>query len=248
MDQASDIPTRRRIDAISAIMVVATVASLLGTAWLRARRPPENEPPAVGALAPPLRLLDLETSEPLVLIGLRGKVAWVVFWSADSPSGRSSLAAIEHAWGQLKARRKFALVVAAVEAGNPDGVRATVAESGVKLPVYLASAETLQRYGAERADPPLHVLIDADGRIAAMARGSGSHTIERIADQARRLLDELGPLGETRFAAAKRRPRRSHQDPATLLGALRSREEPPFRWYQLLWSESGRSAMIKSKP
>ena len=66
MDEASDIRTKRRIDGITALMVVVTVASLLGAAWLQSRRRPQNEPPAVGALAPPLRLLDLETSEPIV--------------------------------------------------------------------------------------------------------------------------------------------------------------------------------------
>ena len=43
------------------------------------------------------------------------------------------------------------------------------------------------------ADPPLNVLIDADGRIATIARGTSPQTIERIAEQARKLLDELGP-------------------------------------------------------
>ena len=87
MQEANDVPTKRRIDGVTAIMIVVTVASLLGTVWLRTWRQPRDEPPAVGALAPPLRLLDLETLEPVVLVGVRGKVVWVVFWSADSASG-----------------------------------------------------------------------------------------------------------------------------------------------------------------
>jgi hypothetical protein len=201
MDEASDIPTKRRIDGITAIMLVVTVASLLGAAWLRTRRLPKNEPPAVGGLAPPLRLLDLATLEPVVLVGLRGKVVWVVFWSADSRSSGSSLAAIEAAWNTLKAHGRFAMVAAAVDAADPGRVRTATAESGVKLPVYLASTETSRRFGALQADPPLNVLIDADGRIVAIARGTSPATIERVAGQARRLLDELGPLDETRFAS-----------------------------------------------
>ena len=205
MDEARDIPTRRRIDGITATMIVVTVALLLGAAWLWTRRLPENEPPAVGKLAQLLRLLDLETSEPVILVGLRGKVIWVVFWSADSPAGRSSLAAIEPAWSALKAEKRFAMVAAAVEADHPDRVRAAVAESGVKLPVYLASPETRKRFGVLEADVPLHVLIDAEGRIGTLARGSSPQTIERIAGQARRLLDELGPVEDTRFASATSR-------------------------------------------
>jgi peroxiredoxin len=202
MDEASDIPSRRRIDGVTAVMIVVTVASLLGAAWLRTRRLRENEPPSVGALAPPLRLLDLETSEPIVLVGLRGKVVWVVFWAADSPSGGSSLAAIEPAWGSLKADGRFAMVVAAVEADHPDHARKAAAATGLKLPVYLASPETRRRFGALQADPPLNILIDADGCITTIARGTSPQTIERIADQARRMLDELGPLDGTRFASA----------------------------------------------
>jgi hypothetical protein len=136
----------------------------------------------VGAEAPPLRLTDPETSEPIVLVGLRDKVVWVVFWSAASPSGRSSLAELETASRRLRMHRRFAAVAAAV--------------------VYLAGPETRRRFHAESADPPLHVLIDAGGRILAMARGGGQPTIGRIAELARRRLDEIDPLGETRFALA----------------------------------------------
>jgi hypothetical protein len=202
MDEASDIPTKRRIDGVTAAMVAVTAVSLLGAAWLRTRRLPENQPPAVGGLAPPLRLLDLETSEPIVLVGLRGKVVWVVFWSADSTSGGSSLAAIEPAWSTLKAQGRFAMVAAAVEADNPARVRAVTAASGVKLPVYLASAETRRRFGVLQADPPFNILIDADGLIDTIARGTSPQTIDRIAGKATRLLDELGPLDSTRFASA----------------------------------------------
>jgi hypothetical protein len=187
-------------------MVIITAAALAGATWLRYRLWPASELPEIGALAPPIRLRDLDTSEPLVLAGLRGKVVWVVFWSADSSTGRSSLPALERVWRRLKAHRKFAMVAAAVEADKPRRVRDAVAESGVELTVYLASAETRRRYGAEQADPPLHALIDAEGRISAMARGAGRQTIERIAEAAQRQLDELDPLGNTRFAKQGSRP------------------------------------------
>lgn len=201
MDEASDIPTKRRIDGVTAIMIAVTAASLLGAAWLRTRRSTTDEPPAVGGLAPPLRLLDPETSEPLVLVGLRGKVVWVVFWSANSPSARSSLAAIEAAWHSLQTRGRFAMVPVAVETDDPDRVRTVAAASRVKLPIYLAGAESVRRFGAGDADPPLNVLIDAEGRIASIARGTSEQTMGRIASQARKMLEELGPADDTRFAS-----------------------------------------------
>src|SRR5438093_3405237 len=113
------IETRpRRIEAMSGLMSVITVAALIGAAWLRFGPSAGTEPLAVGAEAPPLRLLDLETSDSLVLVGLHGKVVWVVFWSAASSSGRSGLPELVAAWQGLKAHQRFALVTAAVETGD----------------------------------------------------------------------------------------------------------------------------------
>lgn len=201
MDEPSDRPRRRRPDPVTAIMMLVTATALLGAIWLKTKGTAVNEP-RVGAMAPPLRLLDMETSEPILLVGQRGKVVWAVFWSATSPSASSSLAAIERASVPLRARRRFAMVAAAVDTDQPARVRAAISESQVKLPVYLASAETLGRYTTGVGSAPLHVLIDAEGRISAIAREAGPQTIERIAGQAARLLDELGPLEDTRFASA----------------------------------------------
>ncbi len=147
-----------------------------------------------------MRLIDPETSEPVVLVGLNSKVVWVVFWSAAAPSGRSCLAELESATKRLRSHRSFAMVTAAIESDDPTAVRRAVEASGVNLPAYLAAPETRRRFRAEVADPPLHILIDAGGRVLAMARGDGP-TIGRIAEVARRRLEELDPVGETRFAA-----------------------------------------------
>jgi hypothetical protein len=74
---------------------------------------------------------------------------------------------------------------------------------------YRSTWPALRRCGGSvpgTAIPPLHVLIDEDGRILALARGAGRPTIARIADQARRRLAELDPLDHTRFAHAVPRP------------------------------------------
>ncbi len=194
---------RGRIDFASVAMAAVTVAALLGAAWYRSGASLRPTPLAVGDLAPPLHLLDLNTAEPLVLAGPRGNVVWVVFWSADSPAGRSSLALLERTWSQLKTHRRFTLVTAAAEADQSARVRAVVAQNAKKLPVYLADPDTRRHYGALRPDPPLHILIDTNGRIMALARGAGRQTIERFADLARSRLEELDPLGATRFASAR---------------------------------------------
>ena len=204
-DRTSPPPAGRRGHRV---MGVVTVTAVVGAAWVRygpgsSRQRPEVTDVSVGDVAPPLRLLDLKTSEPIVLIGLDDRVVWLVFWSAGSPTGRACLPELEAAWKGLRAHRRFAPVSAAVEAEDPAVVRAAVAAGGVDLPVYLAGPETRRQFHAQTADPPLHVVIDAGGQVLTMARHAGQATIDRIVKQVRRRLDELDPIGETRFAASE---------------------------------------------
>lgn len=191
-----------RIDWWTVFLGVATLTIVAATAWLRFGPSPRPEPPAVGSALPPLRLISLENAEPLLLLGPKGKVVWVVFWSAGSASGRECLPRLEDAWKRLRPHARFAMVAAAVDSSQPDHVRTTITGARSSLPVYLAPPETCRRFGVAGADPPLHLLIDPQGKIAALARGSGQDTIDRLASQARSWLDELDPLRNTRFAAA----------------------------------------------
>jgi hypothetical protein len=190
---------RRRIDGTAALVALATVVAL---SWLGWRFGPGRaaEPPGIGAVPPPLRLLDADTGEPLVLLGLKGKVVWVAFWSAASASGRSDLSALGRVWDRLKARSRFAMVAVAVDGDPPDRLREALAASRSRPPTYRATPETRRAFGATGRDLPIHLLIDETGRVAAVARGGGPDTLARLAEQAERRLDELNPLGDARFA------------------------------------------------
>jgi hypothetical protein len=189
-----------RLDRVSLLLAAATLAFVSGAAWLKFRAPAEPEPPTVGSTLPPLRLLNLETSEPLFLLGLKGKVIWLTFWSAGSPSGRAVLPRLEDAWRRLRSHGRFTLVAAAVDADHPEQVRGALKDIRASLPAYLATPETRRRFGADQADPPLHLLIDSDGRVAALVRGAGRETIDRLSGQVQGWLEELEPLGPIRFA------------------------------------------------
>jgi hypothetical protein len=200
MTEKTEVPRRPTIDWISALMATVTVAALLGAAWFRSGSFTTQRPLAVGDQAPLVQLVDLDSSEPMLLAGLKGKVVWIVFWSAKDPTAASSLAAIARASNPVRMHRRFTLVTAAVDSGEPDRVRAVANQSGAELPVYLATPDSVHRFAAEKADPPLNVLIDALGQVIAIARGAGQATLDRIALQAKRQLDELDPQGNTRFA------------------------------------------------
>jgi hypothetical protein len=189
-----------RVDRLSVVMAAITVLLVAGACYLRFGRAAGAEPPAIGEAMPPLRLLDLQTSESLLLLGQKGKIVWIVFWSADSVSGPAGVAALEKVWKRFKPQRRFSLVTAAVDAEHPERVRAALAAIHASLPVYLAAPETRRRFAAGSADPPLHVLVSPEGHIAAMARGGGPETVQRLAAQVQGWLDDLDPLGNTWFA------------------------------------------------
>src|SRR4051812_39439822 len=99
--------------------MIAIILGALGTtAWLRFGPRPAGPTPAVGSVAPPLRLLEPETGEPVVLVGLHGRIVWVTFWTARSPSGPAVLRALDGAWARFRARSKFTRIAAAVEADD----------------------------------------------------------------------------------------------------------------------------------
>jgi hypothetical protein len=183
-------------------MAMVTSVALVWAAWLRFGPEGPAEPPAIGSQSPPLRLLDPETTEPLVLLGLRGRVVWVTFWTTGSPS---DVAGLDRVWRRLRGRRQFSMVAAAVDNPPPGRVRAAVGQPKSGLPVYLATPETCRAFGAASRNLPLHLLIDERGRVGALARGSGNEILSRLSAQAERWLDAMEPLGDTHFAMGKRR-------------------------------------------
>ncbi|HEV3162562.1 MAG TPA: TlpA disulfide reductase family protein [Isosphaeraceae bacterium] len=188
----------RRLDYVSLAMALVAVLALGKVAWLRFGPPAGFEPPKVGTVPPPLRLLDLNSVEPIVLLGLREKVVWVTFWSASSPSGQDDLKELEGVWQRLKKRPRFTMVAAAVEADHPEQVRSALAETGATLPVYLASPETLRAWGCSQT--PLHLLLDTDGRVLALARGREVGVLRRLTHLALQRLNLLEPAKPVRFA------------------------------------------------
>jgi hypothetical protein len=198
MDEPAAAASPRKFDWPSAVMALVAAVALAWAAWLRFGPGPPPAPPSIGTTAPPLRLLDLQQAQPIVLAGLRGRVAWVVFWSASTPSAQHDLRALEAAWQRLKSWRQFALVAAATEANDPAHVREALTQAAATLPVYLASPETARAFGA--GGQALHVLLDEDGRIVAIARGCDAATIDRLIRQAEMRLELIEPKPRGRFA------------------------------------------------
>lgn len=177
-------------------MAVATALALAWFAWDRLKPLPGREPPKVGESPPPLRLVDPETDEPLILFGLRGKVVWLTFWSAEAATSRGLLDELAKAEKRLHARGHFSMIAVAVDRHDPAKLRAAKGA----VPVYLATPETLRSYGVASARLPLHILIDDDGHVGVIAQGADPETVSRLARQAELWLDAIEPFGGAHFA------------------------------------------------
>src|SRR4051794_22683595 len=110
-----DARPSRRFDWVSLLMALLTVLIVGWAAWLRFAPPSSIEPPAVGSVLPPLRLLDLQSAEPLVLMGLKGKIVWIIFCSPGSETGRKVLPQLEKVWRRLRPHGRFSMVAAAAD-------------------------------------------------------------------------------------------------------------------------------------
>ncbi len=195
MTDRNETPAPRGFDRLSAAMALVTVVMIVWAAWLRFGPPPAPETPAVGSMAPALRLLDPATSDPLILLGLRGKVVWISFVETTNASGASDLAGLETVWKRFRSRQGFAMAALSIESNHPDRLRAAVKATGVTLPTYLAAPETQRAFGISSGRLPLHILLDPNGHVVAVAQGRGAATLRRLVDQAERWLDEIDPPG-----------------------------------------------------
>jgi len=194
----------RSLDRPSVVLGLITLALVSATAWLRLGPGLWPVPPTLGSHLPPTRLGRLQDDEELLLLGLEGRVTWLVFLSAESAEGRAVLPRLESAWKRLKSSRRFAMVAAAVEQDVPGRLRTALAEyrDEGRLPLYLAGRDVRRTFGVDGAEAPWHFLVDPEGRIAAIARGSGAETIDRLAKQAGGWLESMEPLEAPRFASA----------------------------------------------
>ena len=185
-------PAPRGFDPVSAVMAIATTLVLCAIAWKAFAPTPHPPPPTVGMNAPPLRLRDPFTKEPQFWVAPRGRITWLSFVSLNHPQGIADLTALQKTWRKLDARSAFSALAIVCD-------DVTVPET-LSLPIALATETTRRTFlSTQRELQMLHYLVDEEGKIVVVARGSGA-TLDRLIALAVERLKTIAPIDRSRFA------------------------------------------------
>lgn len=174
-------------------MACVTTVVLCAVAWHAFGPTPPPPPPSVGMSAPALRLRDRSTNEPQFWMAPRGRITWLSFVRLNHKQGAADLATLDRCWRKFQARESFsALAIVCDDGAIPEAL---------ELPIALASEVTRQTFMRSGQEVQmLHYLIDQEGKIVAIARGTGA-TLDRLITLTEERLKFLEPVDRTRFAA-----------------------------------------------
>ncbi|WP_337176710.1 hypothetical protein [Paludisphaera sp.] len=187
----------RGLDRFHLVLALSALALLAGAAWLRFG--PGRAASVMGEPMPPTRLSGLHDAGPRLLLGMEGRILWLVILPAEPDEAAPVLPELVSAWDLLKDDDRFGMAVAATDPLGVEHAGAALESYRGKLPLYLAGADVPRSLGVEASGDPWHFLIDHQGRVAAVARGSGKETIDRLTKMASDWLDALAPAVEARF-------------------------------------------------
>lgn len=151
-----------------------------------------------GTEAPDIRVETL-TGETIALRDLRGQVVLVNFWATWCPPCRYEMPGFQRMYERYRDRGFIILGLSTDRAGRGP-VERFLDEIGITYPVAMATAESIQLFGAGNL-LPTSFLIDTQGRIRYTVKGVYTETA--LAQAVERLLRE-GGAAESKTGAAAR--------------------------------------------
>ena len=153
---------------------------------------------------PPLKLRDPSTNEPQFWTAARGHVTWLSFLTLKHPRGSSDLIELNRIWRELQSRSAFSGLAIVCDDGPIPAL--------IDMPLANATDATRQAFLRPETDlAMLHYLIDEEGKIIAIARGSGA-ALDRLLLLARDRLKFLEPVDQSKFAFLASRQKVIHVD------------------------------------
>ncbi len=179
-------------DPVSAVMAVATTAIIMIVAWRAFGPTPLPPPPSVGMHIPALRLRDPTTREPQFWMAARGRVTWLSFLTLKHPNGPTDLIELNRIWRKFRTRESFSSLAILCDDGPVPDVP--------QMPLASATDATRREFLRPETDAAmLHYLIDEEGKIVAIARGTGA-ALDRLIMLAEERLKFLEPVDRSKFA------------------------------------------------
>ena len=180
-DPARPLTGRPLMRSLRPWLRLALAVAALGA---RPAAPADSAPGLVlGAPAPALAASDWYNGPPPRLESLRGQVVLLDFWGVWCAPCRAETDAL------VELHRRYAahgLVIVGVHTPQQAAlVPRYLEEHGVPYPVLIDQGQTAKAYGITHF--PTHVLIDVEGKVAALPRGFPSvRSVERLLDAVKR--------------------------------------------------------------
>jgi thiol-disulfide isomerase/thioredoxin len=156
------------------LMVGLVVAWLLGA---QAKKPATTNitAPRVGALAPDIELVDVNTNQPVKLSALRGKPVFINFWGTWCPPCRAEMPEMQKLYNDLKGEVEF-IGVSAGPRDSPDLVKNFVKQYNYTWTfIHDPNSESLLTYRV--GGIPSSYFIDKDGVIRGIHVGQADTNI-----------------------------------------------------------------------
>lgn len=163
----------------STVMITGCVPAMEGEEKTRVPPAQRVDPPATPITAP-----SIEAEQTLSTEDFLGQVVLLDFWAPWSEQSVAELAQMDELQAEF-GDYEFTVVGLVMERGEPDEVRAKLADREFPYPVMIATADVLRPYGSRVI--PTRVLLDASGEKVGVFAGAVS--FDELRDEIRQLVE-----------------------------------------------------------
>lgn len=143
--------------------------------------------------------VELLDGEPVSLSDLRGQVVLVNFWATWCPPCRLEMPGFQRVYEDY-ADQGFTILGLSTDRTSRGAVVGFLSDMGITYPIAMATAQSVQAFGAGNLLPTSY-LLDKAGKARYTVKGF--YTEAALERAVKRLLDEPTPIAQTTTEVAK---------------------------------------------